>query len=115
MPVIFSNAEHKNVLSYSSYSKFLLNEARCQLAQIKSDILKAIVQNKPFYGVLTALLTIAFRNGPENWILTSLFTEEVLNLLKDAINFFLSTLSTEASTTGAYVYNNINKIHSSYF
>nr|XP_012228384.1 PREDICTED: uncharacterized protein LOC105675675 isoform X2 [Linepithema humile] len=98
VPVIFSNAEH-NILSYSSYSKFLLDEARCQLAQVKSDILKAIVQNRPFYGILTALLTIAFRNGPENWILTSLFTEEVLNLLKDAINFFLSALSTEASTT----------------
>lgn len=98
---VFSNAEHGNILSYS---KFLLNEARCQLAEMKNDILKAIVQNRPFYGVLTALLTVAFHNGPEDWILTPLFTEEVLSLLKDAVNFFLSALSTEASTTsGVYV------------
>ncbi|XP_070171070.1 uncharacterized protein [Polyergus mexicanus] len=89
--------ECNNILAYSSYSEFLLHEARCQLAQMKSDILKAIAHNRPFYGVLTALLSIAFRAGPENWILTSEFTEEILYFLKDAINFFLSTLSTKTS------------------
>lgn len=93
-----------NILAYSSYSEFLLYEARCQLVQMKSDILKAIAQNRPFYGVLTALLSIAFRAGPENWILTSKFTEEMLYFLKDAINFFLSTLSTKTSDTGVVKY-----------
>lgn len=45
---IFSDNEYNNILAYSSYSEFLLNEAKCQLAQMKSDILKAIVQNRPF-------------------------------------------------------------------
>ncbi|KAL6439385.1 hypothetical protein ACFW04_003912 [Cataglyphis niger] len=91
--------EYNNILVYSSYSEFLLYEARCQLVQMKNDILKAIAQNRPFYGVLTTLLSIAFRAGPENWILTSKFTEEMLYFLKDAINFFLSTLSTKTSDT----------------
>lgn len=69
---------------------------------MKSDILKAIVQNRPFYGMLTALLAVAFRGGSENWILTSQFTEEILNLLKDAVDFFLSMFSTKASNTGIY-------------
>ncbi|XP_029158338.1 uncharacterized protein LOC114930628 isoform X2 [Nylanderia fulva] len=96
---ILSHTEYNNFLAYSSYSEFLLYEARCQLAQMKSDILKAIVQNRPFYGVLTALLSVAFHAGPENWILTLQFTEEMLHLLKDAIDFFLSTLSAKASDT----------------
>lgn len=101
--VIFSNNEYNNILVCSSYSEFLLNEAKCQLAQMKSDILKAIVQNRPFYGVLTALLAVAFRGGSENWILTPQFIEEILDLLKDAVGFFLSTFSTKASNTGIYL------------
>ncbi|KAL6260571.1 hypothetical protein P5V15_008092 [Pogonomyrmex californicus] len=97
--IIFSDNKHDNILAYSNYSEFLLNKAKCQLAQMKNDILKAIVQNKPFYGVLTALLTVAFRNGPENYILSSQFTEKILDLLKDAVNFFLSIFSTKASNT----------------
>lgn len=89
---------------YSSYSEFLLDEAKCQLAQMQSDILKTIVQNGPFYGMMTALLAVAFRGGPENWILTSQFTEEILNLLKEAVDFFLSTLSTKTSHTGINIY-----------
>ncbi|KYN17248.1 PREDICTED: uncharacterized protein LOC108763497 [Trachymyrmex cornetzi] len=96
---IFSDNEHNNILVYSSYSEFLLNEAKCQLAEIKSDILKAIVKNRPFYGMLTALLAVAFRGGPENWVLTPQFTEKMLSLLKDAVEFFLSTFSIKASNT----------------
>lgn len=92
-----------NCLVYTNYSVFLLNEAKCQLAQMQSDILKAIVHNRPFYGMLTALLAVAFRGSSENWILTSQFTEEILNLLKDAVDFFLSTFSTKASNTGQYL------------
>jgi len=101
---IFSDNEYNNILVYSSYSEFLLNEAKCQLAQMKSDILKAIVRNKPFYGVLTALLAVSFRDGPENWILTPQFTEKILSLLKDAVDFFLSTFSTKTSNTGINFY-----------
>ncbi|KYQ58294.1 Thyroid adenoma-associated protein like protein [Trachymyrmex zeteki] len=96
---IFSDNEYNNILVYSSYSEFLLNEAKCQLADMKCDILKAIVKNRPFYGVLTALLAVAFRSGPENWVLTPQFTEKMLSLLKDAVEFFLSTFSTKASNT----------------
>lgn len=96
---IFSDNEHNDILAYSSYSEFLLNEAKRQLAQMKSDILKAIVENRPFYGVLTALLAVAFRGGTEDWVLKPNFTEEILNLLEDAVDFFLSTFSTKASNT----------------
>lgn len=101
---IFSDNEYNNILAYSSYSEFLLNEAKCQLAQMKSDILKAIVHNRPFYGMLTALLAIAFRGGPENWILAPKFTEDILSLLKDAVDFFLSMFSTKASNTGINIH-----------
>lgn len=98
-----------NDSKYSSYSEFLLNEAKCQLAQMQSDILKTIIQNGPFYGMMTALLAVAFRGGPENWILTSQFTEEILNLLKEAVDFFLSTFSTKTSHTGINTGINIYK------
>ncbi|KYM98336.1 Thyroid adenoma-associated protein like protein [Cyphomyrmex costatus] len=96
---IFFDNEYNNILVYSSYSEFLLNEAKCQLADMKSDILKAIVKNRPFYGVLTALLAVAFRGGPENLVLTSQFMEKILSLLKDAVEFFLSIFSAKASNT----------------
>ncbi|XP_012521796.1 uncharacterized protein LOC105828129 [Monomorium pharaonis] len=95
---LFSKDEHI-VLVYSSYSEFLLNEAKKQLGQMKSDILKAIVKNTPFYGMLTALLAIAFRGGPEKSILQLKFTEEILCLLGNANDFFLSTFSTKSSNT----------------
>ncbi|XP_070527894.1 tRNA (32-2'-O)-methyltransferase regulator THADA isoform X2 [Cardiocondyla obscurior] len=97
--VKFFDNEYSNILVYSSYSEFFFNKAKCQLEQMKSDILKAIVQNRPFYGVMTALLAVAFRDGPENRILTQQFTEEILNLLEDAVDFFLSMFSTKASNT----------------
>lgn len=102
--------EYNSILAFSSYSEFLLKEAQHQLTQMKRDILKAVVQNRPFYGVLTALLAIAFRAGPESWILTPQFTMNVLRFLKDAVDFFLSTLSTETSDTGAMFINNIDKL-----
>nr|XP_033325425.1 uncharacterized protein LOC117219953 isoform X1 [Megalopta genalis] len=82
--------------NYSSYSDFLLNEAANQLIQMKEDVLKAIVQNKPFYGMLAALLNIAFRNGPEHNRLTLEFVERILSILKDATSFFLSILSSKS-------------------
>ncbi|XP_076662007.1 uncharacterized protein LOC143365583 [Halictus rubicundus] len=88
-----------NSSNYSTYSEFLLNEAASQLTQMKEDVLKAIVQNKPFYGVLTALLNIAFQNGPEHDRLTLEFVERILSMLKDATNFFLSVLSPKSKNT----------------
>ncbi|XP_031835866.1 uncharacterized protein LOC116428388 [Nomia melanderi] len=84
---------YKSCNNYSNYSDFLLNEAVNQLTQMKEDVLKAIVQKKPFYGVLTALLNIAFKNGPEHDCLTLEVVERILLMLKDAISFFLSVLS----------------------
>ncbi|XP_014468561.1 PREDICTED: uncharacterized protein LOC106741269 isoform X2 [Dinoponera quadriceps] len=81
------------------YSELLLNTARQQLILMKGDILKAVVQNYPFYGTLTALLMVAFRAGPESQSLTPQFMEEVLNLSKDATDFFLSTLFMKQSNT----------------
>ncbi|XP_053978286.1 uncharacterized protein LOC128876172 [Hylaeus volcanicus] len=91
--------KHKNCNSYTRYSEFLLNESANQLAQMKTDILKAIVQNKPFYGMLTALLNIAFQNGPEYCYLTAEFVEKILHLLENATNFFLSVLSSKSENT----------------
>ncbi|XP_076282854.1 uncharacterized protein LOC143210152 [Lasioglossum baleicum] len=88
-----------NSSNYSTYSEFLFNEAASQLTQMKEDVLKAIVQNKPFYGVLTALLNIAFQNGPEQDRLTLEFVERILSMLKDATNFFLSILSQKSENT----------------
>lgn len=92
---------HEDSRAYpSSYSEFLLGMARQQLTLMKSDILKAVVQNCPFYGTLTALLAVTFRAGPENRSLTPQFTEDVLSLAKDATDFFLSTLFMKQSNTG---------------
>ncbi|XP_043262720.1 uncharacterized protein LOC122403313 isoform X1 [Colletes gigas] len=88
--------EYRNCNNRSRYSDFLLNEAASQLTQMKEDILKAIVQNKPFYGMLTALLNIVFKSGPESCCLTSEFVEKILHLLKDATDFFLSVLSSKS-------------------
>ncbi|XP_029045659.2 uncharacterized protein LOC114877348 [Osmia bicornis bicornis] len=93
LDILHNKTECKN---YNSYSDFLFDEATSQLIQMKKDILKAIVQNKPFYGVLTALRNIAFQNGPENVCLTSKFIEKILVLLVDATDFFLSALSSKS-------------------
>lgn len=107
--VVFSGDARKMRSCYQSYSHLLLDETINQLAEMKSDILKAIVQEKPFYGPLSALLAIAFRAGPESWIVTLEFTEKVLNLSRDAVDFFLSALSTKTSNTGINIFiNNIN-------
>lgn len=105
----------KSCNNYSRYSDFLLNEAASQLIQIKEDILKAIVQNKPFYGVLTALWNIAFQNGPENCYLSLDFVEKILHLLKDATNFFLSVLSSKSKNRGiSYIISRIENSHKMY-
>lgn len=100
----FQNDQHNDIYVCSSYSELLLNEARKQLVHMKEDMLKAITYHKPFYGVLTALLTVAFRGGPENQILTPQFRKNVLHLVKDSVDFFLFTLSTETSSTGIKLY-----------
>ncbi|XP_020289148.1 uncharacterized protein LOC109857328 isoform X2 [Pseudomyrmex gracilis] len=97
--VVFSDDAREMRSCYQSYSHLLLDETTNQLAEMKSDILKAVVQEKPFYGPLSALLAIAFRAGPESWIVTSEFTEKLLNLSRDAVDFFLSALSTKTSNT----------------
>lgn len=98
-PAICDKNGHKSY-KYSRYSDFLLDEAAGQLTQMKADILKAIVQNKPFYGVLTALLKITFRSGPENCCFTSEFIEKILYLLRDATDFFLAILSSKSENRG---------------
>lgn len=102
-----SNENH----NYSRYSDFLLNQAGSQLTQMKDDILKAIVHNTPFYGVLTALLNVAFRTGPETRCVTLEFIEETLHLLKDAVDFFLSVLSSKSENRGIfYIIAQIKKV-----
>ncbi|XP_017892011.1 uncharacterized protein LOC108632148 [Ceratina calcarata] len=88
----------KDCTNYSNYSCFLLHEATCQLTEMKRGILKAIVQGKPFFGVMTALLNISFRNGPESSNPSTEFIEKMLQLLDDAVDFFLSTLSSKSES-----------------
>lgn len=92
--------DYKNYNDCLKYSDFLFNEAKSQLTQMKDDVLKAIVQNKPFYGVMTALLNIAFQNGQESSDISSEFIEKVLYLLEDATDFFLYILSSKSENTG---------------
>lgn len=91
-----TNFEHVSLC----YSKFLFCMAQQQLTLMRNDILKAVVQNCPFYGMLTALRAVAFRDGPERCSLTPQFMEEVLSFSKDAVNFFLSMLFIKESNTG---------------
>lgn len=103
LPAAFCDDKQNNMcLEYVSlsYSEYLLSMARQQLILMRNDILKAVVQNCPFYGMLTALLAVAFRDGPERRNLTPQFTEEVLNFSKGAVDFFLSTLFMKQTDTG---------------
>ncbi|KAG7199284.1 hypothetical protein KM043_018143 [Ampulex compressa] len=84
---------------YSTYSEFFLNAASIQLQQIKVDILKAIVENKPFYGVLTAISKLVFQSGPESHIVTADFLRRLLSLIKDVTDFLLSVLSSKSEST----------------
>ncbi|XP_032671465.1 uncharacterized protein LOC116844271 isoform X2 [Odontomachus brunneus] len=96
-----SDDEHNTNFQHVSlcYSEFLFCMARQQLTLMRNDILKAVIQNCPFYGMLTALRTVAFRDGPERCSLTPQFMEEVLSFSKDAVNFFLSMLFIKESNT----------------
>ncbi|EFN80006.1 Thyroid adenoma-associated protein [Harpegnathos saltator] len=102
---IFSGDEFNDIVNLKraslNYSTVLLCLARQQLTLMKSDILKAVAENRPFYGMLTALLAITFRAGPESRSSSTdpEFTGEVLNLSKDAADFFLSTLFMKQSNT----------------
>ncbi|KAK1119145.1 hypothetical protein K0M31_013642 [Melipona bicolor] len=91
--------DYKDYNDCLKYSDFLFNEAKSQLTQMKDDVLKAIVQNKPFYGLMTALLNIAFQNGQESSDISSEFIEKVLYLLEDATDFFLYILSSKSENT----------------
>nr|XP_033188778.1 uncharacterized protein LOC117156129 isoform X2 [Bombus vancouverensis nearcticus] len=91
--------DHKDYNDQLKYSDFLFNEATNQLMQMKEDVLKAIVQNKPFYGVMTALLNIAFQNGQESSNISSEFIEKILYLLEDATDFFLYIFSSKSKNT----------------
>ncbi|XP_024937005.1 uncharacterized protein LOC107263882 [Cephus cinctus] len=82
--------------SHINYVDYLLKTAENQLAKIKRDILKAVVQGSPFYGVLIAILSIGFRRSPETLLITEQLAEKLLCLLEEAVNFFLSVLSSKS-------------------
>lgn len=94
--------DHKDYNDQFKYSDFLFNEATNQLIQMKEDVLRAIVQNKPFYGVMTALLNIAFQNGQESSNISLEFIEKILYLLEDATDFFLYIFSSKSKNTGIF-------------
>lgn len=96
------NFLHIDCNNYLKYSHFLYNEATNQLMQMKEDILKAIVQNKPFYGMMTALLNITFQNNQENFNINIEFIEKILYLLEDAIDFFLYIFSSKSENKGIF-------------
>lgn len=83
----------------NSYYEFFLCEAQKQLLQMKEDILKAIVHNGSFYGILTAMLNCNFEDGLENCTPPLNFIKNLLDFLDDAITFFLSILSSKSATT----------------
>lgn len=101
--------DHKDYNNHLKYSDFLFNEAVNQLIQMKQDVLKAIVQNKPFYGVMTALLNTAFQSYQKNFNITFEFTEKILYLLEDAVHFFLDILSSKSENTGKFYSVSVNQ------
>lgn len=100
------NFLHNDCNNYLKYSYFLYNEAASQLMQMKKDILKAIVQNKPFYGMMTALLNIIFQNNQKSFNISIEFIEKILYLLEDAIDFFLYIFSSKSENKGILFYFN---------
>ncbi|KAJ8686191.1 hypothetical protein QAD02_021985, partial [Eretmocerus hayati] len=86
---------------FPRYTRFLLGEIRNQLNLLKRDILKAATQNSPCYGVVTALLSTAFKSGPECNLITEPLLEEILTLLEEAVQDFLSMFSSKSSGLGS--------------
>ncbi|KAK2578215.1 hypothetical protein KPH14_009760 [Odynerus spinipes] len=83
----------------NSYHEFFFHEAQKQLLQMKQDILKAIIHNAPFYGILIAMLNTNFRHSLEYCKPPLYFIEKLLDFLDDAVNFFLSILSSKSENT----------------
>ncbi|KAI4477006.1 hypothetical protein M0804_013186 [Polistes exclamans] len=83
----------------NSYYEFFLYEAEKQLLQMKEDILKAIVHNRSYYGILTAMLNINFQRDQENCTPPLNFIKKLMDFLDDAITFFLSIFSSKSTTT----------------
>ncbi|CAK9817181.1 Thyroid adenoma-associated protein homolog [Anthophora plagiata] len=89
---------------FSKYSDYLLTVAVYQLHTMKASMNMAVITGKPFYGVMTALLNIAFQNGLESSYLTLEFIEKLLDVLENAVDLVLPRLSMKS-----------NKEYSSFF
>ncbi|CAK9832236.1 Thyroid adenoma-associated protein homolog [Anthophora retusa] len=82
---------------FSKYSDYLLAAAVYQLHIMKASMNTAVITGKPFYGVMTALLNIAFQNGMESSYLTLEFIEKLLDVLEDAVDLVLPRLSMKSN------------------
>lgn len=99
---------YRSLKIHTKYIEYLLEEAHNQLGNVKKDILRAAIQNSPFHGTLTTILNVGFRNQSDTEFITSEFAENLLQLLEDAVNFFLSLLSSKSSNRGEYEFNKTN-------
>lgn len=91
---------YKSPTQHTQYIEYLLHEADNQLMDVKVDILRAAMQNSPFHGALTAILNVGFRNQYQTESLTAEFTENLLALLENAVDYLLSLLSSKSKNCG---------------
>lgn len=82
--------------TYMRYSKILLHKAQQQFQHIKQDILKSIVGNSPLYGILTAISNVSFSTLQNQ---CSNYAKDILDLLEDIVDYFISVLSSKANNT----------------
>ncbi|XP_015180065.1 PREDICTED: uncharacterized protein LOC107068326 [Polistes dominula] len=92
--------EHGESISCNHYYEFFLHIAEKQLLELKEKPLDASVNNeKPFYGILTAMFTVYFQRDTKKCIPPLKFVKKLLDFLDGAINILLSKLSPNSETT----------------
>ncbi|XP_066584522.1 tRNA (32-2'-O)-methyltransferase regulator THADA [Prorops nasuta] len=80
--------------------EFLLNNAKSQLIAIKSDILKAIIEKQPLYGILNAILKVVYQRKTNNYFNNKIYSEKLLDILEEITSFYLCLLSSKAENSG---------------
>lgn len=95
---------YEHLEEFQHYIQFLFQESNRQLQIVKNDIFKAVIQNTPFYGALTAFLMVGFYDGPENHLITEIFLKQTLDMTENAANFFLNSFSSKSSNLGNYIH-----------
>lgn len=84
----------------AKFIDLLIQIAQEQLPQVKNDVLHSLETNKPFYGVVIAIMEITFKSNIVKCSLSQKHAEQVLDLIEDAVKHFISLLSSNGEQTG---------------